>query len=566
MDMQRILLLLLLAFIGLSIYQAWQEDYGPQPLSTSGQSAPASGAVALPSSTERNQTDSTLSEVPDLGEVVTASDNAAPSISLPSAVDSADRLTVRTDLILAEIDTQGGDLRNLKLLAYPITKDRPEIPFVLLEDSPTRTFILQSGLLGVDAPSFRHTETLQAGVGAIVRHDGDRAVTVTLSQTTEQGLELIKTYRFTRGSYQIQLTQTLRNHSQRPWRGHQYRQWLRTSPSDDEQSAFIYTYNGAAVYSQADHYEKLSFDDLAGEGFKRAITGGWGAFIQHYFVGAIIPGSESSNSFYGDRTRQGRYRLGLISDPVTVNPGEHHQFDTTLYVGPKLHHTLKQAAEGLELSVDYGYLTVIAQPLFWLLDQAYGVLGNWGWAIIFVTLLIKLAFYWLSESSYRSMARMRTLMPRVQAMREKYADDKQRLNQAMMDLYKKEKVNPVGGCLPMLVQIPFFIALYWVLLESAEMRQAPWILWIDDLSVKDPYFILPLIMGVSMFIQQKLNPAPPDPIQAKVMMILPVVFTAFFAFFPSGLVLYWVTNNVLSIAQQYVITKRIENAEARKKR
>ena len=290
------------------------------------------------------------------------------------------------------------------------------------------------------------------------------------------------------------------------------------------------------------------------------VKGGWIAMIQHYFLGAWIPLADISEHFFTNVLPGGRYVIGKYSPAVSVEDGATHGFSSSLFVGPKLQDTLAEIAPGLELTVDYGWLTFLSQPLFWLLEKLHGIFGNWGWAIIFLTILIKLAFFKLSEASYKSMANMRRMTPRMQALKDRYGSDKQRLNQAMMELYKKEKINPLGGCLPIIVQIPVFIALYWVLLESVELRQAPFILWMDNLSAADPYFVLPLIMGVSMFVQQKLNPAPVDPMQAKIMMSLPVVFTIFFAFFPSGLVLYWVVNNLLSIAQQYYITRKIEQA------
>jgi YidC/Oxa1 family membrane protein insertase len=288
--------------------------------------------------------------------------------------------------------------------------------------------------------------------------------------------------------------------------------------------------------------------------------------IQHYFMAAWIPPQGGEETFYTNVLDGPRYIIGKYSPSVSIAPGATHAFENRLFVGPKLQDTLAKIAPGLELTVDYGWLTVLAQPIHWLLAKIHGVIGNWGWSIIVLTILIKLAFYKLSETSYKSMANMRQITPRLQALKDRYGDDKERLNQAMMELYKTEKINPLGGCLPILVQIPVFIALYWVLLESVELRQAPWILWIDNLSAPDPYFVLPLIMGVSMYVQQKLNPAPPDPMQAKIMMSLPFVFTVFFAFFPSGLVLYWVANNLLSIAQQWNITRSIEKAAAKRKR
>ena len=317
----------------------------------------------------------------------------------------------------------------------------------------------------------------------------------------------------------------------------------------------------AAVSSPDKRYEKIPFDDMAQQDISRDVPGGWAAMIQHYFISAWIPPRDATNHFYTKALPGERYLVGLAGPTREVAPGSVADLGLELYMGPKNQDRLAQIADGLDLTVDYGWLWFIAQPLFWLLKWLHKLVGNWGWAIVLVTVLIKLAFYHLSATSYRSMANMRRMAPRLQSLKERYGDDKQRLNQAMMELYKKEKINPLGGCLPILVQIPVFIALYWVLLESVEMRQAPFILWIEDLSIKDPYFVLPLIMGVSMYIQQKLNPAPPDPMQAKIMMSLPFVFTIFFAFFPSGLVLYWVVNNILSISQQWYITRKIEAGE-----
>ena len=373
-----------------------------------------------------------------------------------------------------------------------------------------------------------------------------------------EGVTVTKRYVFQRGSYAVGLQHEVVNHSGVDWHGRQYRQLQRTQVAETGQSSFIYTYMGGVIYSPEEKYEKIKFDDMLDGDLDRTIRDGWAAMLQHYFLGALVPSRGEEDRYYTKTLSNARYVIGMISPTQTVPAGNTALFETTVFIGPKLQDEMKQVAPGLELTVDYGLLTVLAQPLFWLLKTIHGFIGNWGWAIVIVTILIKLAFYKLSETSYRSMANMRKLAPRLQSLKERYGDDRQKLNQAMMDLYKKEKINPLGGCLPILVQIPVFIALYWVLLESVELRHAPFILWITDMSSPDPYYILPLLMGATMFIQQKLNPAPLDPIQAKVMMALPVVFTVFFAFFPSGLVLYWVVNNTLSIAQQWVITRRIE--------
>jgi YidC/Oxa1 family membrane protein insertase len=356
----------------------------------------------------------------------------------------------------------------------------------------------------------------------------------------------------------VEVEHQVRNLGDEDWSARPYHQLQRTPLQ--QQSRFLYTYTGGVLYSPEEKYQKISFDDMQDENLNRDVKGGWAAMIQHYFLSAWIPPAEQTARYYSRALQGERYVIGMIGPAMNVAAGSDQASQMRLFVGPKLQHVMEEVAPGLELTVDYGMLTILAQPIFWLLENIHALVGNWGWAIIILTILIKLAFYKLSETSYKSMANMRKLAPRLQALKERYGDDKQKLNQAMMDMYKKEKINPLGGCLPILVQIPVFIALYWVLLESVEMRQAPFMLWIQNLSAPDPYYVLPLIMGATMLIQQKLNPAPMDPIQAKVMMILPIVFTVFFAFFPAGLVLYWVVNNALSIAQQYVITKRVEAA------
>jgi YidC/Oxa1 family membrane protein insertase len=323
------------------------------------------------------------------------------------------------------------------------------------------------------------------------------------------------------------------------------------------------TYIGAAISSPEKRYEKLPFDEMGSTPLDRTITGGWAAMLQHYFVAALVPPANEPFQYYTKALDQHRYIVGMYGPQQQVEPGQSISLTSTIYAGPKDQDRLEQLAPGLDLTVDYGSLWFLSKPLFWWMQKLHAWTGNWGWAIILLTLTVKAALYRLAAASYRSMAHMKQVQPRLVALRERYANDKQRLNQAMMELYKQEKINPLGGCLPVLVQIPVFLALYWVLLESVELRQAPFIGWIKDLSTYDPYFVLPVLMGISMFVQQRMNPAPPDPVQAKVMQILPVVFTVFFIFFPAGLVLYWLVNNVLSIAQQWLITRSIEGAKAK---
>jgi YidC/Oxa1 family membrane protein insertase len=437
---------------------------------------------------------------------------------------------------------------------------------VLLQDSKAETFIAQSGLISDSGSAPNHYAQFIPEQTEYRLQEGQDSLEVPLTWTEASGLKVVKAYTFHRGSFVVDLSQRVENASSQDWRGSQYRQMQRT-PQEKPSGILtggIYTYTGGVISTPDKHYEKISFDTIANKDLNLEVKGGWIAMIQHYFLAAWIPDQNEFNNFYTKALGNNRFVLGMVeSKRQTAPAGGSATFHSRFYVGPKVQDKLEEVAPYLNLTVDYGLLTVIAQPLFWMLKLIHRVIGNWGWAIIVLTILIKAAFFKLSETSYRSMANMRRLTPQFAKIKERYGDDKQKMNQALMEMYKKEKINPLGGCLPIIVQIPVFIALYWVLLETVELRQAPFMFWIQDLSAKDPYFVLPLIMGATMFIQQKLNPPPPDPVQAKVMMALPLVFTVFFLWFPSGLVLYWVVNNVLSIAQQYVITKRVEAATAK---
>jgi YidC/Oxa1 family membrane protein insertase len=549
MDNVRLLLFMALAFVGMLIFQAWQEDYGPavqpppQPVAGTSAPLPATPGDDTPQAPVRADIDAAMPSAPSTGESGTA---------------DARLITVRTDMFDMRIDTRGGTIVDARLNQYPVAVDQPEVKYHLLSQRPSDFFIAQSGLLGEDAVRTpTHEAVFEATSDTFELGPNQDTLTVDLSWRSEDGLQVTKRYVFTRGTHAVTLEHRVTNASNAAWVGREYRQLQRGEPVDSG-NMFMYTYTGGAAYSQEDKYQKFDFDDLAEDRLNRDVIDGWVSMIQHYFLAAIVPPRGEQQHFYGKRLSNGRAVIGTYTPARTLAPGEDAVFTGTYFIGPKLQAELEQLAEGLDLTVDYGWLVFIAKPMYWILEQIQSVVHNWGWTIIIFTILIKLAFFKLSETSYRSMANMRKLTPRIQALKDRYGDDKQRMQQAMMEMYKTEKINPLGGCLPMLVQIPFFIALYWVLLESVELRQASWILWLDDLSIKDPFFVLPLIMGVSMFVQQKLNPPPPDPMQAKILMFLPVVFTVMFAFFPSGLVLYWVVNNLLSIAQQWVITKRIE--------
>ncbi len=554
MENQRIVIFFVLSFGLLLLWQSWQQDT-LQPSPGNGEQAAEEAAVP--------------DDRPDIAQARSTSDlpgrPAATSSDLPGdqagkdeLLPKGERIHVRTDVLDVEIDTLGGDIRRVALPRYPVSLERPDEPFELMSDRPLKVFVAQSGLLSRQ-PAPDHHARFTAERMDYELAPGQDSLRVVLHWRDDSGIEATKTYTFHRDSYVIELEQRLRNPGGEPWQGHQYIQFQRSRPETGG-GLTATAYVGGVIYSPEEKYEKISFDDMESSPLNRQIKGGWLAMIQHYFLGAWIPPAEETGQYYSKAVEGRPLVLGEIGPEVVAAPDGEAVFRGRLYAGPKDQDRLEEVAEGLRLTVDYGVLTVLAQPIFWLMKHIHDIVGNWGWTIIILTLIIKLAFYKLSETSYRSMARMRTMAPKIANIRERYGDDRQRMSQAMMELYKKEKINPLGGCLPMLVQIPVFIALYWVLLESVELRQAPFLLWIHDLSTKDPYYVLPLLMGATMFIQQKLNPPPPDPVQAKVMMALPFIFTLFFAFFPSGLVLYWVTNSTLSILQQWYITRKIEQA------
>ncbi|MDH3547377.1 MAG: membrane protein insertase YidC, partial [Gammaproteobacteria bacterium] len=468
-------------------------------------------------------------------------------------------INVTTDVFDITISTQGGSIERAVLLQYPIAKDRPNELVELLSPEPNKLGIIQSGLRSAGGGAEpNHLATFTSVSDRYALGDAEELM-VSLLWSDGAGVTIEKRYRFTQGAYRVDLEQIVSNNASTAWRGAEYVQIQRRSFTQ-ERSMFdvdSYSFDGAIVYD-GEKSEKLDRDDLVDDGpYAFAAENAWFGAIQHHFVSAVIPQQGTSQRF-NVAVRDAVSTASAIGPTQAIGPGETGTFATTMFVGPKLQAQLEEIDPSLKLTVDYGFLTILSQPLFWLLSKAYGLFANWGVAIIAVTILIKLVFYKLTESSGRSMAKMRNLQPRIKALQERYKEDRQQLSQAMMDLYKREKVNPAAGCLPILIQMPFFLAFYWVLLESVEMRQAPFALWITDLSSRDPFFILPLIMGAAMFFQQKLNPQVGDPVQVKVMQIMPVIFTVFFAFFPSGLVLYWVTNTLLSIAQQWKINKVVE--------
>jgi YidC/Oxa1 family membrane protein insertase len=543
MDTTRLILVVSLGLVSLLIWQAWQQEYGTAP---SGREAP----VASPEAVEGPA---------DVPAVVSEEQPESPEAlqeTVQSPLERAQRIYVQTDVLDVEIDTRGGDIRTAKLLKYPISVKQPDEPFLLLNDTPPMIFLVQGGFRTRD-PAPTHHAVYQVAKTEYRLEEGSDEIRIPLTWHSENGLSVTKVYTFRRGSYLIDMSYEVDNRTQKPWRGHLYGQLQRNESDNGNRSRFIYTYTGAAISSPDNRYEKIKFKAMEKQNLSRNIKDGWIAMLQHYFVAALIPDPGREYHYYTLALGDGRYVAGLYGPDQAIAPNGRGTFQLRVYVGPKIQKTLAAIAPDLDLTVDYGWLWFIGQLLYWLLEKLFAITGNWGWAIVLVTIIIKALFFPLSAASYRSMANMRRVQPRMMAIRERFGKDRARMNQAMMELYKEEKINPLGGCLPIVVQIPVFIALYWVLLESVELRQADFMLWIHDLSSRDPYFVLPLLMGVSMFLQQKLNPAPIDPVQAKVMQLMPIIFTFFFAFFPAGLVLYWLVNNILSIAQQWLITRRI---------
>lgn len=558
MDNVRFFLVAALAFLGLLLWQAWEEDYGQQALTNSQSTNAAIPAepAAMPSAADVPQTDVASVANTEQG-LATPPPLPSPNESATSA-DAAD-VTVNTDLLDVRISLKGGSIDYVGLKDYPISLDAVDEPTALFYSNPPKIYAYQGGLAGSTALPTHHDVFSSSSTDYTLAADKDQLVVV-LSWQGDNGIQIDKRYSFHRGSYEIDIEYDVRNGSSEKLDVHHYDQLKRNEESSRQ--GMIYTYTGAVLSLPEKPFEKYDLDDLSEQPLKAAAMNGWVGVIQHYFVAALIPSPEQTYHYYSKVLPSNIYLVGALSPAAQLEPGSSHQFRTRLFVGPKRQDIIAKVTDGLELSVDYGMLWFIAKPLFTVLSYLHDLSGNWGWAIILLTIALKLIFYPLSAAGYRSMANMRRVQPRMLALRDRYKDDRAQLNQAMMNLYKEEKINPLGGCFPILVQIPVFIALYWVLLESVEMRQAPFILWINDLSTKDPLFVLPLLMGVSMFLQQKLNPAPLDPIQAKVMQVLPIIFTVFFAFFPSGLVLYWLVNNILSIAQQWKITRAIEENTA----
>ena len=582
MDIQRTILLVALAVVSYMMVLQWNQDYGQAPETA----AITQSSSANTQSSASNQFAPNTAQAAISDDLPTAVNELTQDPTLTNTVVSNDLIYVNTDVLQLAIDPNGGDIVELKLSQYPRNAATPDIPLQLFENSSERVYVAQSGLVGTNGPDARASGRPLYSVAQqnFTLQDGQDQLNVDLS-FQENGVNYTKRFTFHRGlslecsareisqrqvscindqAYQINLTYLVDNQSDHEWKGNLFAQLKRDGQGDPSSTTATgtATYLGAALWTADEPYKKLSMSNMDDKNFNQAINGGWVAWLQHYFVTAWVADAEQTNQVTTRKDSKGNYIIGYTSPTMSVAAGQHAQTTATLYAGPKIQSHLKALSPGLELTVDYGFLWFIAQPIFWLLGVIHSILGNWGWSIIALTVLIKLIFFPLSAASYKSMARMRAVAPRMAELKEQHAGDRQKLSQGMMELYKKEKINPLGGCLPILVQMPVFLSLYWVLLESVEIRQAPFMFWLTDLSSKDPFFILPIIMGASMFVQQKLNPTPPDPMQAKVMKLLPIIFTFFFLWFPAGLVLYWVVNNLLSIGQQWYITRKIEKSMA----
>lgn len=576
MDIQRTLLIGAALLLSFMLLQEWVtfKDEQSEPLVAqtrlTGQTPQSTSNVGELPQTNTDLPGNTTVELPvtsiatDLPSLPAPPEQQAGTATQPSV--GSDRIVrIYTDTLQLAIDLDGGDIIEVALPRFLAEIDNPDIPFVLLENNSQRTYIAQSGLIGRDGIDSKGRASFTAATTRFELEDAQELI-VDLYWQGDNGVSVIKRYSIERGSYVVSIDYVIRNDGDTRWQGNLFGQIKRDSlpaPQANTSGMGMKPFLGAATTTPDDRFKKFSFDDMLEEPFREQLPGGWIALIQHYFLSAWIPDSEQTHTFSTRVTSDGFNIAGFVSPTVAVDPGAEMSVSARFYAGPKDQYSLEEISPFLELSVDYGWLWWIAQPLFWLLTQIQSLVSNWGVAIIMLTVLIKAVFFKLSATSYKSMAKMRQVQPRMQAIREDHADDKQKQSAAMMELYKKEKINPMGGCLPILVQMPVFIALYWVLMESVELRHSPFALWINDLSVMDPYYVLPLLMGTSMFFMQKLNPPPPDPMQAKIMQWLPVIFTFFFLWFPAGLVLYWVVNNLLSMAQQYVITKQIEKAAAR---
>ena len=537
MESQRSFLLIGLAMVGFLLWQQWQLDYGPQPVAPITTSAPASTQLDMPNS-----------------------DDVPPATSLEqgfvaTSTSGGKIISVITDTLILSIDTKGGDVVSADLAKFPLEEGSSE-SYSLLRPSGDKLFIAQSGLIGRDGIDSKGRPTYTVEKDSYFL-EGD-SLTVPLELVTPSGLQVTKNFTFTRDSHKIDVSYIIKNNTSDPKQVQQFAQ-LKQSMLEQEGSMFMPIYRGGAFGTEEDIYEKYAFDDMADNNLKETTAAGWAAMIEHYFVSAWVPPQDQKNNLFSRILQQTNGVIGFTGQSVTIQAGETAKINSILYLGPKDQDTLAGIAKGLDLTVDYGFLFMISQPLFTFLQYIHSLVGNWGFAIILITIVVKGAMYPLTKKQYESMAKMRALKPKMDALKERYGDDKQKMQKAMMEMYKKDKVNPMGGCFPLLLQMPIFLALYWVLLESVELRHADFIFWITDLSAKDPFFVLPVLTGLSMYLLQKLQPMTmTDPMQQKIMQFMPVAMSLFFFIFPAGLVLYWLISNVITLIQAKIIYASME--------
>lgn len=563
LDFARIGLYVLLGITLLMIYEAWHKEHPPVAAQTAQTQQASAEAKA----------DSDRFVPANMRHKVASAPAAAPT-ALPSndtimPPAKADKLVkVKTDVLALDIDLVGGDIVGSSLLDYPV-KLGDKAPINLLTEDENKSYIAESGLLSIDGPDTAAQQAIYTvDQSEYELSPGQDQLVVNLHwKNADNTISGVKSFTFTRGSYEVKVAYTVTNNSMNNWEGNLYTQLVRTNtpPKGNGGLVNLTTYFGAAVSSEAKPFQKITFKEMQKQNLDMNIKGGWAAMIQHYFISAWVPSQNVTSNYYTRVLPKGKFAVGMLGPTLTAKPGSTATTEAKLYTGPSIAANMEKVAPNLNLTIDYGWFWFISNAIFWMMQKIYDVVGNWGWSIVLVTVVIKLLFYRLSAKSYRSMSALKKLQPKIEALKQRYGDDKQKMTQATMDLYRQEKVNPMSGCLPILIQIPVFIGLYWVLVESVQLRQAPFILWIHDLSKHDPYYILPVMMGISMFIQQRLNPPPPDPMQAKVMMLMPVVFTVMFANFPSGLVLYWFVNNTLSFLQQWYVMKSLDKETSLKK-
>lgn len=561
MELQRSILLGALLVIAALLWQAWDT----QQLHQQARQHQTAQAGQATTSSDNNSVPAVNVGEHEQAQSMTSAKQAMPTSVLVSEPENFIRVDTKSLHLI--IDRRGGNVIDARLPLYPVSLEKPDVPFQIFSHQPGQSYIARSGLVSSMGP-----DTITGGqvVFSSAKQkytlaSGENRIVVPLTWQSSDGIVIKKTFTIPADAYHIDVAYDITNNSQQVWSGHAYHEILRAHPPKPGWMAF-HTFTGAAFSTPDSPYNKLSFEKMAQENLSKSVTGGWIAMMEHYFLSAWVPNHQQQSHFYTRQLNDNQFAIGMIGPTLQVKPGQSLTTRTSLYVGPAIPKHLAALAPHLDLTVDYGILWWIASPIMKLMTLIYQFTGNWGWAIILVTLIIKLLFYKLSATSYRSMAKMREMQPKMQAIKERYGDDKEKMTKATMELYKEAKLNPLSGCLPILIQIPVFLSLYWVLLESVEFRQAPFIFWIQDLSSRDPYFVLPILMGISMFLQQKMSPTPPDPMQAKMMMMLPLVFTLFFLHFPSGLVLYWLTNNLISIAQQWYITKSVERDNGKNRR